>query len=424
MSHDRLVIVGAGQAGFEVATRLRANGFQGSVTLVGDEREIPYQRPPLSKAYLTENDDESLALRPEAYYADHGIDLRCGRAVVTIDRSDRRVELAGGEVLGYHHLVLATGARNRPLPVPGTKNAGVHHLRTVDDARGLLDALNRCESLAVVGAGFIGLEVAAAARKRGITVTVFEAFDRVMARAVSTPMSEYFAAEHARHGVDIRMNATVEEILGVDGRVTGVRTSDGQVTPADVVVIGIGVIPNSDLAARAGLPAANGIVVDHHLRTPDPHIWAVGDCAVFPCRDAGEQVRLESVQNAVDQARCVAAQIMGAEARYAQIPWFWSEQFESKLQIAGLMRDYTSYVTRGSIADRSFSIFCFRSDRLVAVESVNAARDHLAARKILASDMPLTPEQAADDDIDLKAAVKHHQATRTPAGICSAPSIG
>ncbi|UEA61129.1 FAD-dependent oxidoreductase [Gordonia otitidis] len=406
MNTERVIVIGGGQAGFEAVTRLRANGFAGRVTLVSDECEAPYQRPPLSKAYLHEHDNDALALRPSSFYATNDIGLECGRAVTAIDRRRQLIELSDGATMAYDHLILATGARNRPLPTPGASTAGVHYLRTAAEASELVGALRSCTSLVVIGAGFIGLEVAAAARKKHIGVTVIEALDRPMARALSKPMSEYFANEHLRHGVDLRLNTSVSDILAIDGRASGVRTSDGEIVPADVVVVGIGVLPNSELADRAGLPTHNGIIVDRHLRTPDPHIWAIGDCAAFPLQDSDELVRLESVQNAVDQARCVAAQLTGVRKPYCEVPWFWSEQYESKLQMVGLMAASDTHVVRGSLAERSFSVFGFRSGQLVGAESVNMARDHMAARKMLGCAMPLTPEQAADPTYDLKAAVK------------------
>ncbi|GAB40278.1 NAD(P)/FAD-dependent oxidoreductase [Gordonia sputi] len=414
MSTDRVVIVGGGQAGFEAATRLRANGFDGQVALIGDEATEPYQRPPLSKAYLQEGDHDSLALRPRDHYLSHNIRLECGRSVTAIDRRHQRVELDNGAALDYDHLVLATGARNRPLPVPGADLEGVFYLRTADEASALVAALATCTSLVVIGAGFIGLEVAAAARKRDVAVTVVEALNRPMTRALSAPMSDYFAAEHVCHGVDLRLETGVTQLLGVAGHVSAVRVSDGTTIPADTVLIGIGVLPNTELADSAGLPTHNGIIVDRHLRTPDPRVWAIGDCAAFPAADSDALVRLESVQNAVDHARCVAAQLVGGSDGYHEVPWFWSEQYDSKLQMAGRMSTADTHVLRGSIPRKSFSVFGFRSDRLVGVESVNAVRDHMAARKALACGMPVTPTQIADAAFDLKASIKEFQTSAEP----------
>lgn len=416
MSVERVVVVGCGQAGFEAAVNLRSRGFTGSITLIGDEPGVPYQRPPLSKAYLHGLPDrESLALRPAEYFDQHDIALVCGKPAVRIDRDGRHVELIDGTLLKYDHLVLAAGARNRALQVPGADLPGVHYLRTAEEAESLTARLDTAASLVVVGAGFIGLEVAAAARKKGIEVTVVEALSRPMARALSEAMSEYFSNAHRQHGVDLRLSTGVEEIIAVDKRAGGVVTTSGEVIPADVIVVGIGVVPNVELAVRAGLPVDNGIVVNEFLRTTDDHISAIGDCAAFPVAGFAGLVRLESVQNAVDQARCVAAQLAGSTASYRSVPWFWSEQFESKLQIAGLTTGADTRVVRGSVGDGAFSIFCFEGGRLLGVESVNKPRDHMAARKLLAEGVPLAPDQAADTSYDLKQALAAHK---------SAPVLG
>jgi 3-phenylpropionate/trans-cinnamate dioxygenase ferredoxin reductase component len=415
MSIDRVVIVGSGQAGFEAAVSLRSHGFSGSITVVGDEAGVPYQRPPLSKAYLhCEPDRESLALRPAQYFEEHNIALACGKPVVRIDRSAHRVELVDGTTVEYDHLILATGARNRTLPVPGADLPGVHYLRTAGEAECLTATMASCSSLVVIGAGFIGLEVAAAARKKGLDVTVIEAMDRPMARALSEVMSHYFSTTHTEHGVHMCLSTGVERITEADGRASGVATTSGDFIRADAVVVGIGVVPNVELAAFAGLPVDNGIIVNEYLRTTDDRISAIGDCAAYPVTGATGLVRLESVQNAVDQARCIASQLTGTSTPYRSVPWFWSEQYESKLQMAGLTAGADTHVVRGSVDGGSFSIFCFLGNRLLGVESVNKPRDHMAARKILACGMPLTPEQAADTDFDLKLAITRHKETLEP----------
>lgn len=400
-----VVVVGAGQAGFEVASNLRSRGWTGAITLVGDEAEIPYQRPPLSKAYLKaaqQGDLDDIILRPQDWYDRGEIDLELGVRVSAIDRPAGNVELTDGRRLRFDHLVLATGARNRQLPVEGSDLRGVHYLRTLSDAAGLVDAMQCASSVAVVGAGFIGLEVAAAAARAGLPVTVFEAADRPMARAVSRPISQHFTDLHQRHGVVIRTRTGVARLIGEHGRVTGAQTSAGETTRADLVVVGIGVVPEDGLAASAGLAVSNGVIVDHKLRSTDPRIFAIGDCASFP---AGERlVRLESVQNAVDHARCVAAQLTGTDTAFEAVPWFWTEQYDAKLQMAGLVDGHQRTVLRGSPESGSFSVFCFAQDgQLLGVESVNQPRDHMAARRLLASRAPLTPDQAADLETDLKA---------------------
>ncbi|WP_060654267.1 NAD(P)/FAD-dependent oxidoreductase [Rhodococcus pyridinivorans] len=423
MSRSQVVVIGSGQAGFEAAVSLRGHGFDGTISVIGDESGVPYQRPPLSKAYLhCEPDRDSLALRPASYFAEHNIELRCGKPVVRLHRSDRKVELVDGSTVEYDHLILATGARNRRLSLPGADAAGVHYLRTATEAENLTAQMKSCSSLVVIGAGFIGLEVAAAARKNGLTVTVVEAMARPMARALTETTSRFFSDLHTTHGVDLRLSTGIERILVADGHARGVVTTDGTTISADAVVVGIGVVPNVELAEHAGLEVANGIVVDAYLRTSDARISAIGDCAAFPSVHGDALVRLESVQNAVDQARCVAAQLTGADAVYHSVPWFWSEQYEAKLQIAGLTTGTDTSVVRGATSDGAFSVFCFRQGRLLGVESVNKPRDHMAARKMLACGMRLSPEQAADQSFDLKSAITLHN-SRTEASTESRSSL-
>jgi 3-phenylpropionate/trans-cinnamate dioxygenase ferredoxin reductase component len=413
-----VLILGTGQAGFQVASSLREERFDGRITLVGEEPEPPYQRPPLSKAYLTgKADAKAVRLRPEKFFADHRLELRAGERAVRIDRAARRVVLASGEALAFDHLVLATGARNRALPVPGADLDGVMQLRTLGEAEELRQRLERARQAVVVGAGFIGLEFAAVAAAAGVAVTVVEATDRPMARSLSPEMSAFFRGAHERQDVRFVFGAMVVRVLGMEGgRATGVETADGRRFPADLVLVGIGVVPNAELAAAAGLAVADGIVVDEHLLTSDPAISAIGDCARYPCRFAAPGAglsRLESVQNAVDQGRCVAARLAGRPAPYAAVPWFWSDQGPLKLQIAGLATPHERAVLRGDpAAGGAFSVFCFRGDRLIGVESVNRPLDHVLARKLLASGTELTPEQAADAGFDLKA----HAAAAAAAG--------
>lgn len=400
-----VVVIGGGQAGFETTVSLRSKGHTGPVILVGAESGVPYQRPPLSKAYLHTSGEEvdELVLRPESWFERNDIGLRQGVSATRIDRDDRVVTLADGERLPFEHLVLATGARNRLLPVPGADSEGVHYLRTLDEARRLVAALGRCSSIAVVGAGFIGLEIAAAAVKKGATTTVVEATDRPMGRAVSRPVSEFVTRLHRDNGVDLRLGCGVARVVESGGRATGVELADGSVVPADLVVVGIGVVPETTLATAAGLETDDGIIVDHRLRTSDEHVSAIGDCARFP--GARGPLRLESVQNAVDHARCVAAQLTGDPSGYCAVPWFWTEQFDRKLQMAGVVDGYATAVVRGAPEDGPFSVFCFAADgRLLGVESVNQTRDHMAARRLLARQDPgLSPDQAADLSVDLKA---------------------
>ena len=404
---ESIVIVGAGQAGFQAAASLREAGFSGSLTLVGEEAALPYQRPPLSKAYLAgKTDARGLLLRQESFFAEHRIDHRSGTRVTAIDRAERSLLLSEGGPLAYDHLILATGTRNRALPVPGADLAGVRQLRSLDDADALRSAIEGIRRIVVVGAGFIGLEFAAVCAARGLSVTVIEAAERVMVRAVSPETSEAFRAFHEEAGVRFLFGAGVTAIEGEAGQVAVVRTADGQALPADLVLVGIGVVPNQELAAEAGLAVRDGIEVDAFLATGDPAISAIGDCVRFPSRFAtgmpgGDRVRIESVQNAVDQGRCLAARLTGRAAAYDAVPWFWSDQGPRKLQIAGLAAPGDASVLRRIGA--GFSVFRFRDDALSAVESVDRPADHMAARRLLASGKALTPEQAADPNFDLKA---------------------
>ena len=404
---DRIVVIGTGQGAFQLGASLRDGGFAGRVVLVGEEPSLPYQRPPLSKAYLTgKSDAASLELRGAGYYPDHRIEVLTGERAVAIDPAGRSVRLRSGGTLHYDHLVLATGARNRVLPVPGAELDGVVQLRTLVDADGIKARLGGLRRAAVVGAGFIGLEFAAVAASLGIGVTVLEATSRPMSRALSQPMSEFFRRAHEEAGITLDFGAIVTRITGEGGRATGIETHDGRHVPADLVLVGIGVEPNLELAADAGLAVGNGVIVDRHLSTDDPSISAIGDCALYPSPYAGGAlVRLESVQNAVDQARCVAARLTGSPARYAAVPWFWSDQGALKLQIAGLATPHAEAVVRGDPRSGAMSVFCYGEGCLLAVESVNRAGDHMLARRLLGQGLSIDPGEAADPTVDLKARV-------------------
>lgn len=403
MSLNKIVIVGAGQAGYQVAASLRQEGFTGSITLIGDEPGVPYQRPPLSKAYLLGKIGTlALRFRPPEWFAEQRIE-RVQASVMQIDRTSRSVTLSNGQILPYDHLVLATGARNRVPPVPGVELDGVFGVRTLADADALAPRVAAASHVVVIGAGFIGLEFAAVAAAKGVAVHVVELGTRPMARALSESMSTVFTAAHTGWGVKLDFGHTVARITGVDGKVTGVETGDGRQLPADLVVYGIGVLPNAEIAAQAGLVVCNGIAVDDHLLTADPCISAIGDGVSFPSPLAATPIRLESVQNAVDQARNVAARLMGKPAAFAALPWFWTDQGELKLQIAGLSDGHDQTVLNGSQETRQLSVLCFRQGRLVAVESCNRPADHMAARKLLARATPLSPAQAAAPGFELKA---------------------
>lgn len=407
MKSDGVVIVGAGQAGFQVAASLRMESYEGPVTLIGDEPNVPYQRPPLSKGFMAGKQDiEGTALRPLAFYESHRIELVTGTKVTEINRVDRSVSVAAGNgvhrSLHYDALVLAVGARNRTLPVKGADLDGIRYLRTDAEAVEIQQRLASARDIVVIGGGFIGLELAAAARGLGKSVRVLEVQSRLMPRVVSPILSDFYRDVHTSQGVEISLNAAMAEIVGHQGKVCEVLLGDGSRLPADLVLVGIGVVPNIELARDAGLSVSNGIVVDEHLRTEDESMYAIGDCSDHPNPFAGGRVRIESVQNAVDQAKCIAAAIVGRSEHYRAVPWFWTDQFDIKLQMAGLSVGYGQVVTRGEPESRKFSVFYFREGKLAAVDSVNRPGDHLAGRKLIGAGTAITPEQAADPNVDLK----------------------
>jgi 3-phenylpropionate/trans-cinnamate dioxygenase ferredoxin reductase subunit len=405
MTDGPVIIIGAGHGGYQVAASLRQAGFAGRIGLINDEAHLPYQRPPLSKAYIKGSaGPESLMFRPEKFYHDQTIELIAGRAV-SIDRAGRKVLLASGETLPYGHLVLATGARNRLLDLPNANLPDVKYLRILDESEALRNIMPSKTRVVVIGAGFIGLEFAATARIKGLEVDVLELAPRVMARAVTVEVSEYFQARHREAGIRIHLGVQATSIEAEGGKVTGVSLSDGRHLPADLVVVGVGVLPNIELAAEAGLPVAAGIIVDEYLSTADPNISAIGDCALFASPRFGGSLRLESVQNATDHARCLAARLTGDRKVYDGHPWFWSDQGDDKLQIAGLTTGYDRVVLRGDPAKKAFSAFCYHGDKLLGIESINRAGDHMFGRRLQAMDRSITPEQAADESFDLKSAL-------------------
>ena len=408
---DPIVIVGASHAGFQLAASLRQAGFDGGVVLIGDEPVLPYQRPPLSKDYLDAKIGfDLLLMRPESFYRDHQIEYLAGARVAAIDRAGKTVQLAGGGRLGYGHLVLATGARNRVPPLPGIELDGVCYLRTLAETDELRQRLASAEHIVVIGAGFIGLEFAAVARAQGKPVHIVELTDRVMGRVAAVPTSHFFAEAHRRTGVVFSFGAQAVRIAGratgpMSSRVDHVELASGERLRADLVLVSVGVVPNGELAAEAGLAVANGITVDEQLLTADPAISAIGDCASFPCHHAGgTPTRLEAVQNAADHARCVADRIVGKPHPYTALPWFWSEQGKLRLQIAGLITGHDRTVLRGEPQSGAISVFCYRDGALVGIESINRPADHAHARRILAAGRQVSPDQAADDSFDLRAA--------------------
>lgn len=402
MSIRSVVIVGSGHAGFQTAASLRQEGFDGAVALVHNERGLPYQRPPLSKAYLLGKvGPEHLFFRPEKFFVDHRIQLVQGTAQA-IDRANQRLVLRNGCTLSYDHLVLAVGAHNRCLSVRGAELRGVLGLRTLADADALRTRLSTSRDVVIVGAGFIGLEFAVVARALGATVHVLELAGRAMARAVSVEMSETFAKAHRDRGSSLHFGQGLDRIKGFLGRVRAVETTAGRRLPADLVVYGVGILPNVQLATDAGLDVEDGISVDAFLSTSDPRISAIGDCASFPDVHTSRRVRLESVQNATDHARAVAVRLVGKPAPYKAVPWFWTEQGCLKLQMAGLAIGHDREILIGNRDHRSFSVLCFRRDQLVAVESLNKPTDHMVARRQLAK-ATLLPGEAEVAGFDLRA---------------------
>ena len=397
------LIIGASHAGAHLAEALRRENWPHNIVLVGDESALPYNRPPLSKDFLKgAMDADRLPFRDPAFYAERGILLRLGRRAVAIHRAAREVVLDDGSRLPYSGLALATGARPRKLGVPGEELIGVLPLRSLDDVQAIRAHLDAAANVVVVGGGFIGLECAASLRALGKTVTVLEARERLMPRVIPAELSTFFLRLHAEHGVSIECSATVREIVGREGRAAGVVLGDGATVPADLVIVGIGVVPNTELAEAAGLDCDNGVVVDARCRTSDPAIVAAGDVAAHPNRFLGGRVRVESVQNATDQARVAAATLAGRAAIYDAVPWFWSDQYDVKLQMVGTSIGHDHAVTRGQVAAKRFSIFYFREHTLIGIDSVNDPADHMAGRKLLAAATPVTPAQAADRDVDLR----------------------
>lgn len=406
ISDAGIVIVGAGQAGVQAAEALRAGGYTAPITLLGDEPHGPYHRPPLSKAWLAgDMDAAQLVMRAPEMLARKDIVLRTGCTVRAIDRAARQLQLADGSTLPYSGLVLATGATPRALPVPGADGPGVLALRSRADADALAGRMAAClasdRPLVVVGGGFIGLEVAATARKKGLAVTVLEAAPRLLGRVLAPLLSDWYAALHRGHGVDLVFDARLAAIeRDAQGEVSGIRLADGQVLPAALVVVGIGVTANDQLASDAGLACDRGIVVDACGRTSDPLIVAAGDCTARRLPD-GSLLRLESVQNATEQGKSAAAALLGQERPFTATPWFWSDQYDKKLQMAGLSAGADAWAVRGDLASGAFSVYHFRAGQLIAVDSVNAAKDHLQARKLLDAGVSPTADQAADTGFDL-----------------------
>jgi 3-phenylpropionate/trans-cinnamate dioxygenase ferredoxin reductase subunit len=409
---SNVVVIGAGQAGSALVSRLRNQGFEGSLTLVGDENVPPYQRPPLSKAYLLgEMDKERLFLRPASFYADHNIDLRTGARAARVDPSARTVSLPDGTALRYDHLVFTTGSVPRHLPAAiGGDLDGVFMVRTLADVDTMAPRFTMGARLLIVGGGYIGLEAAAVACKLGLNVTLVEMADRILQRVAAAETSDYFRALHKQHGVILREGVGLTRLLG-EGHVTGAELTNGEQIEADFVIVGVGVTPSTDLAEAAGVALENGIRTDAFGRSSDPSIWAAGDCASFPWKDG--RIRLESVGNAIDQAECVADNIMGANTPYTAKPWFWSDQFDVKLQIAGLNTGYDRIVTRraadgatGAHEGRVISFWYYLGDRLLALDAMNDPRAYMVGKRLIEMGKSPDPAAVTDPGTDLKTLLK------------------
>jgi 3-phenylpropionate/trans-cinnamate dioxygenase ferredoxin reductase component len=409
---DRIVVIGAGHAASEFAGALRAGGFSGPVLMLGEEAHLPYQRPPLSKAFLSgEAALGTLELKSAAAYEKMGVEVRTGARVAAIDRRARRIELQHGGSECYGKLVLATGGRARPLAVRGLEDAvrpaNLHYLRTVADAGPVRELLRPGSRLVIIGGGYVGLEVASVARKRGLDVTVLEALPRLLARVTAAEISAFYAQIHSDAGVAIRTRAAVRRIETdpTGATVVAVHTED-EVIPADLVLAGVGQIPNVELAERCGLAVDNGVVVDEHSRSSDPDVFAIGDCSNHPSALYRRRLRLESVPNALGQARAAAATLCGCPRAYDAVPWFWSDQYDLKLQMVGLSQGHDRVITRGGPEQRSFITFYLEAGKIIAADAVNRPKDFLAAKRLVGEFAQVAPESLADESRPLQSAAR------------------
>jgi 3-phenylpropionate/trans-cinnamate dioxygenase ferredoxin reductase subunit len=399
-----VLIVGGGHAGAQAAIALRQAKFEGSIAIINAEPEHPYERPPLSKDYLAgEKAFERIMIRPAAFWAERNIDMLLGRRVETVDPAAHSVSTSNGDIIGYGTLIWATGGSARWLQCDGGNLAGVHVVRTRADVDAMLDGLDDVAEVAIVGGGYIGLEAAAVLSKMGKKVTVLEAMDRVLARVAGEPLSRFYEAEHRAQGVDVRLGIGVEAIEGEQGRATGVRLSDSAFIPAQMVVVGIGIIPAVGPLLTAGAAGGNGVDVDEYCRTSLPDIYAIGDCAAHANAFAGGAImRVESVQNANDMANAVAKSIMGERTAYHAIPWFWSNQYDLRLQTVGLSVDHDASVLRGKPESRSFSVVYLKQGKVIALDCVNATKDYVQGRALVIGGMQFTADQLADTNVTLK----------------------
>ncbi|WP_417620312.1 NAD(P)/FAD-dependent oxidoreductase [Parasphingorhabdus sp.] len=404
MNQCDIAIVGAGHGGAQAAIMLRQQKFEGSVALIGDEPELPYERPPLSKDYFAgEKSFERIMIRPEKFWAERDVTMMLGRRVVAVDAEAHRLTFEDGETLDYGTLIWATGGSPRILPCPGHDLDGVHAVRTRADVDAMMAVLDSVERVAIIGGGYIGLEAAAVLTKLGKKVVLLEALDRVLARVAGEELSRFYEAEHRAHGVDLRTGVAVDSIEGDDSHATGVRLADGEVIPAEMIIIGIGVIPAVEPLIEAGAEGGNGVLVDELCQTSLPGIYAIGDCAAHANGFAdGATIRLESVQNANDQATVVAKAILGHPVPYDAVPWFWSNQYDLKLQTVGLSTGHDATVIRGDPADRSFSIVYLKQGRVIALDCVNATKDYVQGRKLVIGRASPDPEMLVNESVPLK----------------------
>jgi 3-phenylpropionate/trans-cinnamate dioxygenase ferredoxin reductase subunit len=405
-NHIDILVAGAGQAGAQLAISLRQGGFTGSICLVGDEPELPYERPPLSKEYLVgDRTAEKLALRPEAFWSQRSIELRLGETIVAVDAAGHEVQLASGGTLRYGQLVWATGGRPRALPFAAPAQPGVFAVRTRADVDRLRAALDGVERVAIVGAGYIGLEAAPALLKLGKQVSVLESQERVLARVTCPAVSEFYAREHRAHGVDLRTGVRLEGLLVTDAGVEAIRFADGQADlPCQAVIAAIGILPATGVLQAAGAECSNGVEVDSFCQTSLPDVFAIGDCANHVNRyAAGQRVRVESVPNAVEQAKVVAQVVLGKPVPYAAVPWFWSNQYDIRLQTVGLNIGHDDVILRGDPATRSFSAIYLREERVVAIDCINAPRDFVQGKALVERALRLAPQDLADESRPLKA---------------------
>lgn len=400
-----VVIVGAGHGGAQAAIALRQNGFAGTIMVVGREPELPYERPPLSKEYLARDKTfDRIMIRPEAFWADKAVTMLLGTEVTALDAAGRVATLSDGRVLGYGHLIWAAGGDPRKLTCAGADLAGVHAVRTREDVDRLMSELDAGAKRAVViGGGYIGLEAAAVLTKLDCHVTLLEALPRVLARVAGEALSSFYEADHRAHGVDLRTGISVDCLVGEGGKVTGVKLADGTVLPADLVIVGIGIIPCVEPLRAAGAEGTNGVTVDGQCRTSLPDVYAIGDCAAHANAFAdGAVIRLESVQNANDMATVAAKTICGVEAAYHAVPWFWSNQYDLKLQTVGLSTGHDAVVTRGDPGTRSFSVIYLKAGKVVALDCVNMVKDYVQGRKLVEAGAAIAPDRLADAGTPLK----------------------